>query len=232
MTGPLRGAVLAVALAAVLVGVGCSRAVEGTPSAADGGAPPATSPRPAPPSTSATAAPDPVELLRPALLEPADVGPGFTLGEEPVPDPSGNAACGGPGVVAQFPDAQRVGVAMDGPVEGIFVQELVSAYGAIATADAAFEATVAGLDCSEGSLGPLPVVITPAEDLQFDVGGDRALGWQIGSDGLDIVLVTAQVQDVIVAFVFAAPVDTDPVALPDRLALARLGVDRIASVLR
>jgi len=165
--------------------------------------------------------------LRPFLLVPAEIGPDFTQGEEPRPDPGAPAICGGPGVVAQFPSAVRVGAGFVGPTEGVFVQETVSVYGDAATAEAAFRANEQGLACSQGEASGSPVVLTPAEDLVVDVPADETTGWQVGGDGFDLVLVAARSGELVVNFAFVAP-EGRSADLPDPLAISRAGVEKLA----
>jgi hypothetical protein len=56
---------------------------------------------------------DAADGLRPFLPTADEIGPGFTVGDEPKPDPSTPAICGGPGTVSQFAYAVRVGTAFD-----------------------------------------------------------------------------------------------------------------------
>jgi hypothetical protein len=217
--------VLAVLLA------GCTRNVDGTASPDPAPGPTAQPGRATAvsiPSTgsSGSSAVDPVDRLRAALLRPADVGPGWTSGVPPVPDPTTPAPCGGPGVVARFPDALRIGSSVDGPAPGFVVQEGLSVYGDVDTARAAFRASVAGLDCGQGTVNGASVVITPAEDLRADVGGDQAAGWQVGSDTLDAVLVLVQAGEAVFTFAYVAPAGTPAADRPDPLALSRVAVAR------
>jgi len=209
----------------VVVLAGCSRAVD-VAATVPGGTPGlATAVSPGASTGSPSLGADPVDRLRGSLLGPPDLGPGWTSGDPPVPDPSTTAPCGGPGTVARFPDALRVGSTVDGP-PGFVVQEALSVYGDAATAQAAFRAGVAGLDCGQGTLHGASVVITPAEDLRVDVGGDRASGWQVGSDAIDAVLVLVQVQEAVFTFAYVAPAGTAPAGRPDALALSRAAVAR------
>jgi hypothetical protein len=164
--------------------------------------------------------------LRPFLLVAGEIGEGFRPGREPLPDPSTPAICGGPGVVAQFPDAVRVGAGFVGPTEGVLVQETVSVYGDEATAEAAYQANLDGLSCSEGVAADGPVVLTPAEDLVADVPADRSTGWQIGGTGYDLVLIAVRNDEVVMNFAFLAPEGrTD--GLPDPLVISRAGAQKL-----
>jgi hypothetical protein len=169
---------------------------------------------------------DPLDRLQGSLLGPRDVGPGWTPDAPPVPDPATPAVCGGPGTVARFPDALRLGSTVDGP-PGFVVQEAVSVYRDAATAQAAYTAGVAGLDCRQGTLHQAPVAITPAQDLRADVGGDRAAGWHVTSDALDAELVLVQAREAVFAFAYVAPPGTPATARPDPRALSRVAVARM-----
>ena len=171
---------------------------------------------------------DPVARLRESLLGPGDLGPGWQRGVPPVPDPSTPAPCGGPGTVARFPDALRVGSTVDGPAGGV-VQEALSVYGDAATAQAAFRAGLAGLGCGQGTLHGASVTIAPAREVQADTGGDRASSWEARSDTVDAVLVMVQAREAVFVFAYvtpAAPPGAAPAARPDALALTRAAVAR------
>jgi hypothetical protein len=235
--------VLAVTVTAVTVTVatiallaGCARAVHAAadpPSAAAAdpaaarafpGFATALSPASAPGSSAGE--PDPVGQLRRSLLGPRDLGPGWTGGDPPVPDAAAPAPCGGPGTVARFPDALRVGSTVDGPAAGFVVQEALSVYGDADTAREAFHVSAAGLDCGRGTLHGAPVTIAPAQDVRADVGGDQASSWRAGSDAVDAVLVVVQARQAVFTFAFVAPAGTAPTARPDPVALSRAAVAR------
>ncbi|HXV92398.1 MAG TPA: hypothetical protein VD813_03795, partial [Pseudonocardia sp.] len=234
-TGRARFLAVAFVLVALVAQAACSRPVEGTPVAVPGAAPAPSAPPSLPPATTGDPAPaagpqppaDVLDALRAALIQPGDLGPGWTVGDEPVPDPSTPAACGGPGVVAQFPDAVRLGTALAGPQPDVLAQETVSIYADPDTARAAFLANAEGLACSEGTLGDRPVVITPAEDLTFDLGGEQALGWQAGTEDLDLLILSVQAQEAVVTFTYVAPTGFDWSVVPDRLGLSRTAVGRL-----
>ncbi len=223
-----RALVRAALLAGLLPGLlaGCSRvadAVADPPSAARPEPGLATARSTASPQPDGTA--DPVARLRAALLGPGDLGPGWTGGEPPVPDPSAPAPCGGPGTVARFPDAMRVGSTVEGPA-GAVVQEALSVYGDADAARAAFRAGTAGLACGRGSLHGTSVTIAPAQDLRAEVGGDSAAGWRAGSDTLDAVLIVVQAREAVFAFAYVTPAGAPPAAGPDPVALTRAAVAR------
>jgi hypothetical protein len=167
----------------------------------------------------------PVGRLRAGLLSPADLGGAWSGGDPPVPDAASPAPCGGPSTVARFPDALRVGSTVVGPA-GAVVQEALSVYGDADTAAAAFEAGVAGLRCAQGTLHGAAVTIGAPQDLQPDVGGDRAGGWQVGSDTIDAVLVLVQARQAVFAFAYVTPAGTAPADRPDPRALTRVAVAR------
>jgi hypothetical protein len=168
---------------------------------------------------------DPVQRLRGALLGPGDLGPGWRRGAPPVPDPSTPAPCGGPSTVARFPDALRVGSTVDGPTGGV-VQEALSVYGDADTAQAAFRAGLAGLECGQGTLHGAPVTIAPVQDRRTDLGGDRASSWQVGSDTVDAVLVMVQAREAVFSFAYVMQPGAAAAARLDPLALSRAAVAR------
>jgi hypothetical protein len=196
---------------------GCSAEVGGRADVAPTAAAPSVEPR----------VEEAADGLRPFLLVPAEIGPGFTQGDEPRPDPAAPAVCGGPGVVAQFPSAVRVGAGFVGSTEGVFVQETVSVYGDAATAEAAFRANEQGLACSQGEASGSPVVLTPAQDLVVDVPADESTGWRVGGDGFDLVLIAARSGELVVNFAFVAP-EGRSADLPDPLVVSRAGVEKLA----
>jgi hypothetical protein len=230
-------AVGAIGLLVALAATACSTAIGGRSAPAAGAAPAPTAPAtttPARPGPTPSAAPtaqapsldEAADQLRPFLLVPAEIGPGFDPGQEPVPDPSVPAICGGPGVVAQFPSAVRVGAGFVGPTDGVQVQETVSVYGDEGTAEAAYQANLEGLSCSQGTAPDGPVVVTPAEDLAADVPADQSTGWQIGGSGYDLVLITVRSDKVVMNFAFVAP-EGGSDGLPDPLVISRAGVQKL-----
>ncbi|MCE0768653.1 hypothetical protein LWC35_38030 [Pseudonocardia kujensis] len=162
--------------------------------------------------------------LRPFLLTPAEIGPGFTAGEEPRPDPATPALCGGPGVVAQFPYAVRVGAAAERP-DGL-VQETVSVYGDEASAAEAYRASITGMSCSQGHVDGRPAAIAPAEDLRADLGHDEATGWRVGGEGFDVVMIAVRDGEVLMNFTVLAPED-GLATLPDPLTIAQAGSQKL-----
>ena len=100
------------------------------------------------------------------------------------------------------------------------MQEAVSVYADRSTAQQAFDAGVAGLDCSQGTMSGRPVVVTPGEDLTVDVGGREARGWRVGGDGFDVVLIAVHSDEVVMTFTFLAP-EGASAGLPDPLAITR-----------
>lgn len=143
---------------------------------------------------------DAADGLRPFLPTADEIGPGFTVGDEPKPDPSTPVICGGPGTVSQFAYAVRVGTAFDRASPQQLVQEAVSVYGDAATAEHAYRFGVAGTDCSEGTVGGRPVVLTPAEDLRVDVDGEEATGWRVGGEGFDVVMIAVRSDTIVMTF--------------------------------
>lgn len=162
--------------------------------------------------------------LRPFLLTPAEIGPGFAVGDEPKPDPAQPAICGGPGVVAQFPYAVRVGAAAESPAG--LVQEAVSVYGDPGSAAAAYRASLAGMDCGQGSVGDKSVVLAPAEDLSADLPYEEATGWRLGGEGFDVVMISVREGEVVMNFTVLAPEDGLS-ALPDPLVVAQAGTQKL-----
>lgn len=169
---------------------------------------------------------DAAELIRPFLLTADEIGPGFTPGAEPQPDPATPAICGGRSVVAQFPIAVRVGSTFAGPVEGVQVTETVSVYEDADTARAAYQAGVDGVDCGEGTVAGESVAIVPAEDLTYDVGGEQATGRVLGNENFDVIIVTVQSDAVVWNFTYLAYGDT-LAELPDAVTVSAAGVEKL-----
>ncbi|MEJ3656651.1 hypothetical protein WEH80_27200 [Actinomycetes bacterium KLBMP 9759] len=214
-----RGAAVVAAMI-VLVLPACSQPVQGTPDSA-----PRPAATPAPVTTTAPPAVD-LELLVASLLRPTEVGPTWkAAGAQPKPDANAAAVCGGPGVVAQFPNAERTAAALESE-QGELLQETLSVYPSEADAYAAFNATSAGLACREGKLGETPVTLTAAADVQPRVGGDRATLWTMSSDRFSTVLVSVLAKQHVVNFAFITPAGVDQ-TIADPIALSRTGVARL-----
>ncbi|MGD9988114.1 hypothetical protein [Pseudonocardia sp.] len=229
-------AALATAAVALVAVAGCGQSTPGTAEpvartvvAAPVVPPPAAAAGEAPPASTGTPDVRDIETaadgLRPFLLTEAELGPGFVSIAEPKPDPAAPAVCGGPGVVARFPDAVRVGVAFESA--SARVQEAVSVYPDKATAQAAYDHSVAGLDCGQGSVSGRPVVVTPGEDLRVDVGGAQATGWRVGGEGFDILLITVHSDEVVMTFTWLTPEGGAP-GPPDPLVVTRGAVQKLA----
>ncbi|WP_143172226.1 hypothetical protein [Pseudonocardia thermophila] len=221
------GVLLIVGVAFAVVGPTTAGTPVAAPAQPDPAAATATLP-PERPSTSAPAAPeDRMALLRAALLRPSEVGPGWRVApEQPLPNPSVPAVCGGHSVIARFPDAQRVGVALLGSRSGERVQETLSVFGDRTTARAAYDAYAEGLDCTKGSLSGTPVTISEPEDVRDRVQGDRATAWTLTGSGFRALLVSVLTGDQLVNFVFLTP-DGSSLTRVDALVLARTGVARL-----
>jgi hypothetical protein len=222
---PFAGRAFGLAVAVALLGgplAGCSRVVgaggDVVPASAAGGV--ATAASTAPPGSA-----DPVGRLRGSMLGPDDLGAGWTADLPPLPDTSAPAPCGGPGTVARFPDALRVGSTVDGP-PGFVVQEALSVYRDADTARAAFDAGAEGLGCPQGTLHEAAVTIAPAQDLRREVGGDRASSWRVDSAALDAVLVVVQAREAVFTFAYVVPAGTADGARPDAVGLSRAAVAR------
>jgi hypothetical protein len=185
---------------------------------------------PAAPSAPSTA-PEPspqerLELLRSALLRPSEVGPNWKLSPtQPSPDAAAPAPCGGSGVVARFPDAQRIGTALQSAADER-MQQTLSVFADTKTAGSAFDAYSDGLSCRSGALGSTPVTISAPEDVQSRVRGDRATSWTLSGQGFKAVLVSVVAEDQLVNFVFLTPTGGKLTRL-DALSLARTGVARL-----
>ena len=231
--GPRVTAACVAAAAAVLMIAGCGDEQAGQATVAPA---PVTTALPAsdarvtvPPSLPAAEQAELAEVaaqIRPFLLAPEEIGPGFTAGPDPQPDPAAPAICGGPGVVAQFPRAVRVGASATGPAEGMFVQQTLSLYPDVDTAAVAYRANSVGLACSEGSTSGASVALTPAVDLSVDIPADESTGWQLGGEGFDLVVIAVRSGELVVSFAFVAPADATG-DLPDPLAVSRAGVEKL-----
>ena len=230
-----RPALVALLAGLVLALTACGTAVVGIPAAAAGSTAqpdptvaPSATPAPAkqPAQAPVRTAPDRVDLLKSALLRPTEIGPNWSVApDQPTPDASAPAVCGGQGVVGQFPDAQRIGTALSSDA-GERMQQTLSLFADDDTAGKAFDAFAAGLDCDSGTLGTAKVTLTPADDVQSQVHGDRASAWTITSSSFAAVLVSVQSGNRLVNFVFLTPKGGKLTRL-DALALVRTGVARL-----
>ena len=216
---PFAGRAFGLAVAVALL-AGCSRVV-----GAGGDVVPASSAGGVASATSTAEPADPVGRLRGSLLGPDDLGSGWSADLPPLPDTSAPAPCGGPGTVARFPEALRVGSTVDGP-PGFVVQEALSVYRDAATARAAFDAGAQGLGCPQGTLHGAAVTIAPAQDLRRDVGGERATSWRVDNESLDAVLVVVQAREAVFTFAYVVPSGTADGARPDAVGLSRAAVAR------
>jgi hypothetical protein len=185
------------------------------------GRPSAPAPAPAP------SAEDRVDHLKSALLRPTEVGPKWrTSADQPKPNATAPAVCGGTGVVARFPDAQRIGTALQGSAAGERLQQTVSVFPDAATAGAAFDAYADGLDCTKGTLAGTAVTISGPEDVRDQVHGERATSWTLTGDGFRATLISVVAQDQLMNFVFLNPSGGELTRL-DALVLAQTGVARL-----
>lgn len=183
--------------------------------------------RPPLPAPAPTAAPeDRLDLLKSALLRPTEVGPNWRASpEQPTPNATAPAVCGGTGVVARFPDAQRIGTALQGAT-GERLQQTLSVFSDPATAGDAFDVYADGLDCAKGTLGGTAVAISKPEDVRAQVKGERATSWTLTGNGFHAVLISVVAQDQLMNFVFLTPAGGELTRL-DALVLSRTGVARL-----
>jgi hypothetical protein len=185
------------------------------------GRPPVPAPAPAPE--------DRLALLKSALLRPSEVGPKWrTSPQQPTPSASAPAVCGGTGVVARFPDAQRIGTALQGAT-GEQLQQTLSVFSDATTAGAAFDAYADGLDCAKGNLGGTAVTISPPDDVRDQVKGERATSWTLTGNGFRAVLVSVAADDKLMNFVFLTPAGGQLTKL-DALVLSNTGVARLLAI--
>ena len=179
---------------------------------------PAPKPAPAPE--------DRLGQLKAALLRPDEVGPKWrTSPQPPTADASARAVCGGTGVVARFPDAQRIGTALQGAT-GERLQQTLSVFADPATARSAFDAYADGLDCTKGTFGGTAVSISPPDDVHDQVKGERATSWTLTGNGFRAVLVSVVAKDQLMNFVFLTPAGGQLTRL-DALVLSKTGVARL-----
>lgn len=197
------------------------------PAAAESVLPSDRAPAPSAPSVAPATSPEQrLELLRSALLRPSEVGPNWKISpNQPSPNSTAPAACGGSSVVARFPDAQRIGTALQSAADER-MQQTLSVFTDKKTAGAAFDAYADGLSCRSGSLGGTPVAISAPQDVQDRVEGDRATSWTLTGQGFKAVLVSVVAEDQLVNFVFLTPTGSRLTRL-DALSLARTGVARL-----
>jgi hypothetical protein len=179
------------------------------------------------PAASPSAA-DPA-AVQAALLAASDVGAGFTkVAYEP--DLSQPEPCGQPALHSKYPTAVRAGTEID---KGQTVQftEAIEAFPDAATAQAAFDYGVAGLNCRNGTIAGTPVTITPAQDVTSDVGGDQAKAYNVGLNGAEGVIIGVHKGKTIVEFAFLAASNVDTSTLVNPLDLAKAGTAKVGGTL-
>jgi hypothetical protein len=171
------------------------------------------------------------DQARAALLEPSEVGPGFTADTWKPSDPSQPTPCGTPSVDATLPPQVQVGTVMGLESTQQALQEEISVYTSAEEATQAFQTGSAGLSCTAGTVTftdgtKAPIAITPAVDVTDQVGGDQASAWQLRGGGIQGVLVAVELSGIVVTYQFTAP-DTATDLQPDPLAVAKAGMEKI-----
>jgi hypothetical protein len=166
-----------------------------------------------------------------ALLTPEEVGTGFVADTWKPGDPAEPTPCGTPSVDATIPAAVQVGAVMGLASTNQALQEEISVYTDEEEVDQAFGVGVTGLSCTAGTVTfadgtTAPLAITAAIDVTTEVGGDRALAWQLHGGGVQGVLVAVKLSGILVTFQFTAP-DTATDLQPEPLTVAKTGMDKI-----
>jgi hypothetical protein len=210
-------------LGLMLAGCSSSKKSPSSSAAAPSTTPAATSTPAASPSGADAA------TVQAALLAASDVGAGFTkVAYEP--DLSQPEPCGQPALHSKYPMAVRAGTEID---KGQTVQftEAIEAFPDAATALAAFNYGVAGLNCRNGTIAGTPVTITPAQNVTSDVGGDQAKAYNVGLSGAKGVIIGVHKGKTIVEFAFLAASGVDSSTLANPLDLAKAGTAKVGGTL-
>jgi hypothetical protein len=220
-------------VAAALFAAGCSSGSDDAVTTVTGTARSTTSAAPA------TAAPDTTtsgeasveDQAQAALLTPDEVGPGFTAGDWTPGDPANPTPCGTPSVDATVPASVEVGTVVALATTSQALREEISVYDDEEEADTAFTTGTTGLDCATGKVTftdgtTAPLSIVSPVDVTKEVGGDKALAWQVRGGGIQGVLVAVKLPGIVVTFQFTAP-DTATNLRPDPLTVAKAGMDKI-----
>lgn len=171
-----------------------------------------------------------------AMLTSADLT-GFTLTDgqftpAPVSTP---LPCGQANPDAANPPALQVGSDIESAAPQASIVEDLSFYADTATATQAFQAGLAGVSCSNGSVqtsnGSIPVQLQTPTDVTSQVGGDKAIQVVISGSQLQAVIVAATKDNAVVTFQYATTPDADLTKLPNPTQLAALGIQKIANTL-
>lgn len=109
--------------------------------------------------------------------------------------------------------------------------EAIDAFPDAATALAAFDYGLAGLNCQHGTIAGTPVTITPAQHVTSDVGGDQAKAYNVSLGGAKGVIIGVHSGKAIVEFAFLAASSVDTSALPNPIELAKAGTSKASSAL-
>jgi len=201
-----------------------------------------------PSSSTAAATPTPSDTvgasdLAKALLTPTDIGvTGATsapssLVDRPLPCVADNAKS----LNQQVPATVRAGVDITDDALQVALSEEIRLYSDVTTANAAFAAAQAGLNCTTGTLRPdtgsgIPAKIQAPADITADLAKDTKLQagsvtvakvWQATAAGNDIALIAVQIGRSLVLFSFQSLTGADTSKLPSPFAVIQAGLEKI-----
>ena len=183
-----------------------------------------------PTTTTAPGALDATEL-KARLLTVSEMGDG--LKDTPfTPDSKNPEACGQPNTDIAFPPvaiAGREGVQANTRV----VLEQARSYGDDATSADAFDASVKGLSCTDGTAfdtnnKPVPITIGPPQDITAQMKGvKRAVAVTVTGQGFEGLAVGVDVGGVVISFQFEATAGAGTETIEARLPVAQAAVDKM-----
>ncbi len=168
-----------------------------------------------------------------ALLAAGDVGAGFATDTFSPNDPNVPGVCGEPSIDASVPPGVHVGtVVMNATTQQALLEE-VRVYTDEEEAMAAYNAALAAINCTTGSIKlddgtTQPVTISDPIDVAGEVGGDEATGWQLSGADTQGVAMIVRLRAAIVTFQFQAPAGSEATD-PAPLDVATLGVARVSA---
>lgn len=167
-----------------------------------------------------------LSAMNAALLTAPEVGTGFTKSPPVAQDTNQKLPCGGSSASALYPNALRAElIAAKG--DSVQFQESLRLDLDAATSIKAFDTTVAGLNCSKGSIAGTPVTIGAPHDVTASVGGSKAVAWEVTIAGASGVLVAVHSGSTSIGYTFLVATGTDAATLPNPLTVAKKATAKV-----